>query len=169
MALDPIELLVVGAVVVVIFLWGPSKIPEMARSLGRAKKEFDSAQKDLQEVTKQFQAQSGLTGLTTAANAASAASGGSILDRLTGLMSAVPQPESAPSTQPAQLPQATPVVPAVVPAASKSADEVLIDTAKQLGISTEGKTRQEISQEILAKAKAGSSGSSSSSSSPVPT
>jgi TatA/E family protein of Tat protein translocase len=174
MALDPIELLIVGAVVVVIFLWGPSKIPEMARSLGRAKKEFDTAQKDLQEVTKQFQAESGLASLT---NAASSTSSGTILDRLTGLMTAPVQTEVAPSAQPAppQLPQAAavaaaagaapaPVAPLPTPpvtADSKSADQVLIDTARQLGIDTSGKTRQEISQEILAKAKAGNPSSSS--------
>src|SRR5437016_2987347 len=142
MALDPIELLIVGAVVVVIFLWGPSKIPEMARSLGRAKKEFDTAQRDLQEVTKQFQAESGLASLT---NAASSTSSGTILDRLTGLMSAPLQPEVSPSAQPPPpaLPQATPASadtpaaapppPPVVPTPdSKSADQVLIDTARQL-------------------------------------
>jgi TatA/E family protein of Tat protein translocase len=171
MALDPIELLIVGAVVVVIFLWGPSKIPEMARSLGRAKKEFDTAQRDLQEVTKQFQAESGLASLTGAAT--SSKSSGTILDRLTGLMTAPVQDEGVTSTQPlpAQLPQTAPaaaatITPPPLPAPSardsKSADQVLIDTARQLGINTEGKTRQEISQEILARAKAGSSGSSSS-------
>src|SRR5215467_14808090 len=107
MALDPIELLIVAAVVVVIFLWGPSKIPEMARSIGRAKKEFDSAQKDIQEVTKQFQVQSGLTSLTTAAKAAGS---GSVLDRLTGLMSALPQADPNPPAEAAQPPPAPPPV-----------------------------------------------------------
>jgi TatA/E family protein of Tat protein translocase len=171
MALDPTELLIMAAVVVVIFLWGPGKIPEMARSLGRAKKEFDAAQKDIQEVTKQFQAQSGLTTLTSAA---SVTSSGNILDRLTGLTNMIGEPASAaaaaaaPSAQPLQLPQAVSAAPAAAAPESKSADEVLIDTAKQLGISTAGKTRQEISQEILAKARAAAPSDSSSYSS-VPT
>jgi TatA/E family protein of Tat protein translocase len=169
MALDPIEIMVVLAVLVGIFLWGPSKIPEMARSLGRAKKEFDTAQKELQEVTKQFGAESGLTSLT---RVTSATSGGTILDRLTGLMSEPPQAQAPPGPQPPQLPQAptaapTPSAPPAE-ADSKSADQVLINTARELGINTEGKTRQEISQEILAKARAGSSGPSSSPSS-IPT
>jgi TatA/E family protein of Tat protein translocase len=157
LALDPIELLIVGAVVVVIFLWGPGKIPEMARSLGRAKKEFDSAQKEFQDVTKQFQAETGLTGI--AAAAAKGTNSGSILDRLTALAG---EPALAASTTDPQLPQPTEVAPPPAAAASdsKSADQVLIETARQLGIATEGKTREEISQEILAKAKAGSSGSS---------
>ena len=89
MALDPLELMVIGVIAIVIFLWGPQKIPELARALGRAKKEFDQASK---EVT------------------------------------------SAVSTQ------ATP------PA---SGDEILVSTAKKLGIATEGKTREEISSEIV--------------------
>jgi len=93
MAFDPTELLIIAVIAVVIFLWGPQKIPELARALGRAKKEFDTASK---EVT------------------SAVATGG--------------------ATQ-----------------APRSADEVLVSTARQLGISTEGKTREQISQEIVAK------------------
>jgi sec-independent protein translocase protein TatA len=93
---DPIQWLIIGVIVVVIFLWGPQKIPELARGLGRAKKEFDQASKEFESSV----------GLTTA----------------------------------------SPPVP-------KSADQVLLDTARQLGISTEGKTREQISQEIVARAK----------------
>jgi sec-independent protein translocase protein TatA len=91
---DPLQWLVIGIIVVVIFLWGPQKIPELARALGRAKGEFDNASKEFQ------------------ASASSTAT-------------------------------ATP----------KTADQVLLDTARQLGISTEGKTRDQISQEIVAKSK----------------
>lgn len=93
---DPLQWIVIGIIVVVIFLWGPQKIPELARSLGMAKREFDQASKDVQ---------------------------GSM--NVTGTAPAVP----------------------------KSADQVLLETARQLGISTEGKTREQISQEIVTKAK----------------
>ena len=93
---DPLQWVIIGVIVVVIFLWGPQKIPELARGLGKAKGEFDKA-------TREFQA------------SAAAAS-------------------------------ASPTVP-------KSADQILLETAVQLGISTEGKTREQISQEIVAKAK----------------
>jgi sec-independent protein translocase protein TatA len=93
---DPLQWAIIGIIVVVIFLWGPQKIPELARGLGRAKGEFDKA-------TKEFQ--------TSAAAASSS------------------------------------------PQASKSADQVLLETAMQLGISTAGKSREQISQEIVAKAK----------------
>ncbi len=37
---DPLQLLIVGALVVVFIMWGPRKIPELARALGQAKNEF---------------------------------------------------------------------------------------------------------------------------------
>jgi sec-independent protein translocase protein TatA len=98
MALDPLELMVIGVIVVVIFMWGPGKIPELARALGRAKKEFDMASKELTDT------------VNTSVNA--------------------PRP--------------------------KTGDELLLDTARQLGIYTEGKTREQISQEIVARSKQGS-------------
>ena len=33
MALDPLEWIIIGVIVVVIFLWGPTKIPALARAL----------------------------------------------------------------------------------------------------------------------------------------
>jgi sec-independent protein translocase protein TatA len=93
---DPLQWLVIGIIVVVIFLWGPQKIPELAKALGRAKGEFDKASKDFQ------------TTATATANA--------------------PTP--------------------------RTADQVLLDTARQLGIVTEGKSRDQLSQEILAKTQA---------------
>jgi sec-independent protein translocase protein TatA len=41
---DPLQFVIIGVIVVVVFLWGPKKIPELARSLGLAKREFDKAQ-----------------------------------------------------------------------------------------------------------------------------
>lgn len=40
------EWIVVGIVAIVIILWGPSKIPEFAKALGRAKGEFSKASKE---------------------------------------------------------------------------------------------------------------------------
>ena len=91
---DPIQLVIIGVIVVVIFLWGPQKIPELARALGRARKEFEQGSKELE--------------------------------------SAVTVGTSSPSPP-------------------KSSDQILIETARALGISTEGKTREQISQEIINK------------------
>jgi sec-independent protein translocase protein TatA len=92
------EWIIIGVVAIVIILWGPAKIPEFAKALGRAKGEFSKAQQEF----------------TTAA-----------------------------TTPPANA--NTPTI--------KSRDEILLETAKNLGISTEGKTREEISEEISVKAK----------------
>jgi sec-independent protein translocase protein TatA len=40
------EWIIILLAVVVILIWGPSKIPELARGLGRAKAEFDKASKE---------------------------------------------------------------------------------------------------------------------------
>ena len=101
---DPIQWLIIGVVLIVIFLWGPSKIPELARSVGRARKEFEQAQKEFQNPT----------------------------DALLQAASQAPQQSAQQSAQP-------------------SADEVLIQTARKLGIVTEGKTREQIANEIVAK------------------
>ncbi len=102
MALDPLELIIIGVIVVVVLLWGPKKIPELARSIGLAKKEFDTAKKEA-------------TNLGT-----------------TMVTGAVAQSSSSPVM---------------------NSDEQLIETAHRLGIVTEGKTSQQISEEIVARAK----------------
>ena len=89
---DPINILLILGVLAVILIWGPQKIPELARSIGRARKEFDEASK-------------GLTNPT------------------------------APLKQ------------------GVSLSDPLIDTAQKLGINTQSKTRQEISDEIVNAAK----------------
>jgi sec-independent protein translocase protein TatA len=86
------EWLVIIIGLVVLLLWGPSKLPELARGLGRAKAEFERASREyLYE---------------------------------------------------------TPTV-----KTDKSTDDMIILIAKTLGITTEGKTREEIVQEIIASIK----------------
>ena len=46
MALNPLEWIIIGVIVVVIFLWGPTKIPALARALGRAKREYQEGKKE---------------------------------------------------------------------------------------------------------------------------
>jgi sec-independent protein translocase protein TatA len=97
---DPLQWVVIGIVVIIIFLWGPQKIPELARGLGRAKKEFDNAAKEFNNPT-----------------------------------------------------SASVQTPAVTAAPAKTADEIFLETAHQLGITTDGKTREQIAQEIVWKTK----------------
>jgi sec-independent protein translocase protein TatA len=100
------EWLIIGVVAIVIIMWGPSKIPEFAKSLGRAKGEFSKAQKEFSDAA------------TMTANA--------------------PATTTAPAA----------------PAAIKSKDEMLLTTAKNLGIATDGKTREQLTEEVSAKVKA---------------
>ncbi len=89
------EWIIIGVVAIVIIMWGPSKIPELAKALGKAKGEFDKASKEFRE-----------TASTTA---------------------------NAPKI--------------------RSNDEILLETARNLGIATDGKTREQISTEIAEKVK----------------
>ena len=101
---DPIQWVVIAVVLVAVLLWGPSKIPQLARSIGLARKEFSEAQKEFQN------------------------------------------PSEVPPQAPSPTPQATVAQP------QSSSDDLLIQTAKSLGIVTEGKTREQIASEIVAKA-----------------
>jgi sec-independent protein translocase protein TatA len=97
------EWIVIILGLVVLLLWGPSKIPELARGLGRAKAEFDKASRG----------------------------------------------EYLSETE-------TPKAKAI----RNSDDDTIILIAKSLGLTTEGKSREEILQEIIANIKALKSGSS---------
>jgi len=77
------------------FLWGPNKIPELARALGRAKSEYNKAASEIEKLAKE-------------------------------------------SMNP-------------VESADPSSSDMIIEVAHQLGIVTEGKTREEIADEIVAK------------------
>ena len=91
MALVGYEWLIVLGILLVVFLWGPQKLPELAKSIGLAKKEFEKAAKETSSTVS--------TSTTTA----------------------------QPATDP------------------------LIVAAKNLGITTEGKTKDEITKEIADK------------------
>ena len=103
--LDGFEWIIVGAIAIVVILWGPAKIPEFAKALGRAKGEFQKAQDEFSQAATQ-----------------------------------TPPPNAVSHYN-------------VPPPPLRSRDEVLLDAAKSLGISTEGKTRDQISEEISVKAK----------------
>ena len=106
--IDGWELIILGVVAIVVIMWGPAKIPEFAKALGRAKGEFAKAQK---EFTDAATADSTIT--TTNATVYAAKSSTTI----------------------------------------KTKDEMLLDTAQRLGVPTNGKTREQISEEISLKVK----------------
>ena len=100
------EWIIVILVIVAVILWGPQKIPELARALGKARAEFSKAAKEVEEVA---------------------------------TLQTEPVKSQPPKPAPPPPPQGT------------SSEDVLIETAKKLGISTEGKTIEQISNEIVEK------------------
>lgn len=126
MVLSPLEWLIIGAVVIVVIMWGPKKLPELARALGRAKKEFDSAAKEVQEVSKDLQSP-----IKEIAE--------DIEKESTAVRTGLRTESSSPST---------------ISKARQdgSKHDILISTEKDIGIATEGKTRDQISRAIVAEA-----------------
>jgi sec-independent protein translocase protein TatA len=119
---DPLQWIVIAVAAAVFLIWGPKKIPELARSLGLARKEVQGVSQTVQDARTKLQNPEAL------------------LDSLAA--------EPKPTVQPVQQPQSPPVVASI---AEKPGDGVLLDTARRLGISTAGKSRDQISQEMLAK------------------
>lgn len=89
MAIEGYEALSIVLILVTLFVWGPQKLPEMAKAIGEARREFEKAAKEV----------------TSAA---------------------------------------APALPTGV-----VIQDPVITAAKSLGISTEGKTKQELTSEIL--------------------
>ncbi len=106
--IDGLEWIIIGVVAIVIIMWGPAKIPEFAKSLGKAKGEFAKAQKEFTDAA--------TTTMTT-----------------TNTVAVVEAPKPAPTI--------------------KTKDEMLLETAQRLGIPTEGKTREQLTEEISVKVK----------------
>jgi len=95
-ALGGWEWIVIILAVVVILVWGPTKIPELARGLGRARGEFERASKEYAGKPLETEVASSRT----------------------------------------------------------SGDEMMLVIAKGLGINTEGKSKEQIFQEIILNIKA---------------
>jgi sec-independent protein translocase protein TatA len=102
--MDVIELAIIGIIVVVFVVMGPKKIPELARALGSAKKEFSQGAQD-----------------SSSSN------------------------YSTPATYSTPPTYSTPM------ADTPAAQDDLMVAARRLGIPTEGKTREQISAEIVHK------------------
>jgi sec-independent protein translocase protein TatA len=96
MAIVGVEWIIIIIIIVIFLIWGPSKIPELARSLGKAKKEFEKAMKEAEEIKQQAASSIDVQAL-------------------------------------------------------KNDVDMLIDVAKKLGIPTEGRTRAEIYNDVMAK------------------
>lgn len=98
MAFQGLEWIIVAVVILVLFLWGPERLPKIAKAFGQAKKEFEKASKEAASTIEQ---------------------------------------ETAKGVKEADVGAMT--------------DEKLVEVAKILGVSTEGKTREALIQEIKSK------------------
>lgn len=133
--LDPLELVSIAAIILVFFLWGPQKIPELARVVSQARREFDSATKEFQKVSTSIQ------------NGTSPFLAPSTPAKATAVAAALPQPAAQQGVR-----SVFPQVPNP-PTSPKTGDELLIEAARRLGISTQGKTREQVQQDIIAMAQ----------------
>jgi Sec-independent protein translocase protein TatA len=133
MALDPLELATIAAVIIVFFLWGPQKIPELARMVAQARKEFDNATREFQKVSMSIQ--NGTSPLLQPSTAPKTAA-----------------PVAALPEAPTQSKSASPQAPIQFPVA-KTGDQLLIEAARKLGIPTGGKTREQIQEDIISLAQ----------------
>ncbi len=127
---DPLQLISVLLIGTGVFLYDPQKIPEMARVVTRLGREFESAQKQVRQVYGELQSQTGRSGKPVAEHAVAV-----------GQLSTPTDAGAAPSQY-----------------RGRTADEILINAAQELGIVTQGKTREELGREILFKAKTSSQG-----------
>lgn len=50
MPIEGIEWFIVTAIVIIMILWNPERITDLARALARARAEFEKAQRDFQEI-----------------------------------------------------------------------------------------------------------------------
>ena len=126
--MDPLELGSIAAIILVFFLWGPQKIPELARMVAQARREFDNASREFQKVSTEIQ--NGTSPFLAPSTPVKAAAAALALPQ-------TPQRTVPPSAQPS----------------SKTGDQLLIEAARRLGIPTGGKTREQIQQDIIAMAQ----------------
>jgi Sec-independent protein translocase protein TatA len=143
--LDPLELGSIAAIILVFFLWGPQKIPELARMVAQARKEFDNASREFQKVSVEIQ--NGTSPFLQPSSPARSAAPAAALQQ-------APQPATNPAlSQPSANPTPALSQPAIPPSSGKTGDQLLIEAARRLGIPTGGKTREQIQQEIIAMAQ----------------
>jgi hypothetical protein len=138
LALDVLEWGIILAMGAGILIWGPERIPEMAKTLAQARKQLDGATKQIQGITKELQ--TGINGGNLNID--------SISNALIGVgADAGASPTTAPDPSAQALAAAT--ASGTTGTQKKSADQLLIEMARNLNVSTQGKTREEISQAIM--------------------
>ena len=111
MAVAGLEWVVIGVILVILILWGPTQIPKIARAFGQAKKEFQKASQETERTVREA------------------------------------QEIAREATEPFK---------ETIQTATREMSDMerdLMSLARQLGIKTEGKTKEQIASEIAKKLK----------------
>jgi len=153
LVLDALEIGVVVLMAVGVLVWGPEKVPEIAKTISNARKQLDGYTKQLSGLSKELQTSMDTGNFDNLSNVLTGAAAGPISGTPTAAeVAAATQNAGTPGSTPAasSAPAAahqplSPLSPPVV----KSGDQLLLEMAKQLRVSTQGKTRDEIQAEIL--------------------
>jgi len=166
MALDPLEIGVIALMGIAVFIWGPEKVPEIAKQIGTARKQLDVYTKQLNGITKELQTSMNTGNIDNLGNVLASVGVGATAQEVAPPTAASPS-NSGVSAAAATLgsPMPAPMLlspagvlknPATVllspPPVVKSGDQLLLEMAKKLGIPTQGKTREDIQNEILTRA-----------------
>ena len=132
---DPVVWVLIIAAI--IFLFGSNKIPELARALGQARKQFDEARSGFTSAVKAEINAVTPVPKTNAVNAPAALPGSQQL----------PKPLAPTNTLPAETATQEQNKPPTPP------DDPLLIAARNEGIDTRGKSRADIAQELAKKIK----------------
>ena len=152
MVLDALEIGVVVLMAVGVLVWGPEKVPEIAKTISNARKQLEGYTKQLSGISKELQASMDTGNFDNLSNVLTGASAGPISGTPTAAeVAAATQNAGAPAVSPAPAAAQVPFSP-LSPPVVKSGDQLLLEMAKQLRVSTQGKTRDEIQAEILERA-----------------
>jgi sec-independent protein translocase protein TatA len=168
MAIGGIEWIAVGAIAVVILLWGPEQIPKLARMVGTARREFELAQKEIMNPTpEQPPAASTLSQPSTmtdeelfdAAHQFGMVTKGMTREELSTEVAKrksqfgaqfPSQPASPRVSTDGTLANAKPEPPGTAPAVLRQPveEEKVIQAARQLGVAVDGRTIEQLKEEI---------------------
>jgi sec-independent protein translocase protein TatB len=181
MLLEGSEWLIVVVLIGAVLVFGPDKIPQIAKQVGRARAEFDKASNEarsmmdtaMKSIDQETAAARGSlnaaandmkSSFESTANEVKSSFESTANDMKSSFDGAVasarapavaPQPGDASNLPPASFPPAPGAAEAQGAASAPMANEVdadaLLKLAHRMGIATDGKTRDEISEEIFSK------------------
>jgi TatA/E family protein of Tat protein translocase len=150
------EWMIVIAIIAAVLVFGPDKIPQLAKQVGRAKAEFDKASNEAKSMM-----DSAMKSIDTEATKGSSSLNSSLSEITNSLTASAREMkssfDSAVAAGAASVPNPSPAAQATAaaqpaPTANEVDADALLKLAHKMGVETDGKTRDEISEAIFAKA-----------------